>query len=118
MEKSNETLTTKQNSVSGSDLALTGRRLLIAKRFFAWVSALYFSLSLIAAGGLYTNLSTPLARASKLAFYFAVSTLLYSLIAYGLATSGEGAAKFRFIVLLLISLIFVAAVAHSFGFLG
>lgn len=87
MEKSNETLASKQGSASTVDLAIVSRRLIIAKRFFAWVSAVYFSLSLMTAGGLFSDMITPFAKASRLAFYFAVCTLLYSLISYGLATA-------------------------------
>lgn len=87
MEKSNETLASKQGSAPTVDLAIISRRLIIAKRFFAWVSALYFSLSLMTAGGLYSDILMPFAKAGRLAFYFAVCALLYSLISYGLATA-------------------------------
>ena len=75
----------------------------------------YFGLSLVASGGILSEFLVPLAKASKVVFYFATSTLLYSLIAYGLVTYGGWFSKIRLPILGIISILFVIAVARSFG---
>lgn len=120
MEKSNSideiTETQKPLAVSPETLAIMGRKVVLVKRFFAWISVFYFVTALMASGNVFASVTLPLARAGKIVLFFAVCVLLHTIISNWLLQSGERYAKLRPLSLGIMAILFILSVIASSPF--